>query len=168
MDPSVYDLKFWIGQEVFASIPTWSRELMLVSICAVEAAGVWIESEGLTIGFCRSKAERDELDDIGKVSAFVPYTQIGYIMFMNLKEAQCAGKTARNLSQAEAAFQTADRRHYDRLLWASHSRAALPALAESRAALAAARSDLERQRKVASFADEVGERARVEEKERTL
>jgi hypothetical protein len=90
MDPSVYDLKFWIGQEVFASIPAWSRELMPVTICAVEPGGVWIESDGLTIGFCRGKAERDELDDIGKVSAFVPYAQIGYMMFMNVKEVRRA------------------------------------------------------------------------------
>jgi hypothetical protein len=87
-DPSAYSLEFWVGQEVFAVIPAWSRELIPVTICGVEAGGVWIEAEGLTIGFCRGKAERDELDDIGRASAFVPYAQIGYIIFVMPKETQ--------------------------------------------------------------------------------
>lgn len=168
-DQSAYSLEFWVGQEVFAVIPAWSRELIPVTICGVEAGGVWIEAEGLTIGFCRGKAERDELDDIGRASAFVPYAQIGYIIFVMPKEARRAGGADRDLPQAEATLQAAERRHRERLRWAAHAgTSALPGLAEARTNLAAARSELERARKVSTFADEVGERARLEEQERTI
>jgi hypothetical protein len=63
---------------------------------------------------------------------------------------ELAAQAARNLEAAEAAFQTADRRHRDRLLWAAHSRAALPGLAESREALADARGELEERRKTSA------------------
>jgi hypothetical protein len=68
---------------------------------------------------------------------------------------ELAAQVAPRLAQAEATFQTADRRHHERLLWASHSRAALPGLAESRKALAEARGELARQREASTLARSV-------------
>ena len=59
---------------------------------------------------------------------------------------ELATQAVRNLEEAEAAFQTADCRHHDRLLWAAHSAAALPGLKESRAALVDARGKLQKRR----------------------
>jgi hypothetical protein len=60
---------------------------------------------------------------------------------------ESAEGTERALREAETTFETADRRHRDKLLWSAHSTAALPGLEESRTALSDARAELERRRK---------------------
>jgi hypothetical protein len=60
---------------------------------------------------------------------------------------ESAEGTDRALREAEAAFETANTRHNDKLLWSAHSPAALPGLAESQSALSDARAELERRRK---------------------
>jgi hypothetical protein len=65
---------------------------------------------------------------------------------------ELAEQAERNLENARAAFEIADRLHHDRLLWAAHSRTALPGLKKSRAALADSRGELERRRKPSALA----------------
>jgi hypothetical protein len=83
---NVYNLEFWIGKELFVSIPMWHEELILVTLCGVEPGGVWLESQFITIGRCRGNPEPDDLDDTGKAVVFVPYHQISYILRLGLKD----------------------------------------------------------------------------------
>jgi hypothetical protein len=90
MDPKIqreiYSLDFWIGQEIYAVIPMLKPDgHVRITIRNVEAAGIWIECEQLTIGFLPGKSERGALDDVGKVVAFVPFSQIVYIGTLDYK-----------------------------------------------------------------------------------
>jgi hypothetical protein len=68
---------------------------------------------------------------------------------------ELAEQATRNLEEAEKAFKIANTRHRDRRLWAAHSRAALPGLQASRAALVEARGELGKRRKVSATAREL-------------
>lgn len=83
---NICSLEFWIGQEVSAMIPMFTTEgPVSVKICGVEPAGVWIESEQLTLGWCQGNSTPDELDKEAKVTAFVPFAQIRYIFFLDYR-----------------------------------------------------------------------------------
>ena len=85
----IYNLEFWVGQEISVRIPLLDPErTLLAKLCGVEAGGIWLECEQITVSFCGGPRG---VDDTAQVTAFFPYSQILFLAVLDhksLKRAQ--------------------------------------------------------------------------------
>lgn len=82
METPRYSLELFIGETVFGFIPMLRKDACVpITIRGIEAGGIWIENEQISVGARRSPEDKfEELENLPPTVAFIPWAQIAYIL----------------------------------------------------------------------------------------